>query len=203
MALQRCIAMSLLCLLLAAAGCNDDHRNGLQEVMADDCATCHLGEAARVTRPIHLGNLPQTCFECHVTTAWSPSFFSHATAISACYDCHRVDYEISESPPHIAEMFPRTCDDCHRTEAWRPALDGLHPEDRFRLSAGAHRPFACQSCHDLDRGSSRGGLNTDCVGCHTGAHSRARMDDKHSGEPDYSFDEDHPNFCLACHPDGR
>ena len=30
-----------------------------------------------------------------------------------------------------------------------------------------------------------GGENTDCVGCHDGEHTRAKMDGKHDEEPDY------------------
>lgn len=202
MDLQRSIALPFLLLLLVTA-CLGEHQSGLQEVMSTDCAACHINEAATVADPMHLGNFPQTCFECHATTAWSPSIFSHGTVVSVCYDCHRADYEATENPSHLTERFPQTCDDCHRTDAWIPALDGFHPNDRFPISSGPHEKFECLSCHDADLGPSQGGQNTDCIGCHTGAHSRAKMDDKHSEEPDYSFDENNPHFCLDCHPNGR
>ena len=61
----------------------------------------------------------------------------------------------------------------------------------------------CLDCHDAARGSPVGGMNTDCVGCHTGEHARSRVDAQHREVGDYTFDPARPNFCLRCHPNGR
>lgn len=193
----------LLALALAMTGCLDPHQDRLEEVMAGDCASCHINDWAAVEQPRHVGNFPELCSDCHLVTAWNPSFFTHDIAVGTCYGCHRTDYEASELPSHLLLAFPQTCDDCHRTDDWRPALDGLHPEERFPIAEGVHRPFECQSCHNLDRGSSIRGINADCTGCHTGAHARAVMDDAHEEVFDYVFEEDNPRFCLPCHPTGR
>jgi hypothetical protein len=100
-------------------------------------------------------------------------------------------------------MFPTTCIDCHTTRAWTPALMGTHPEGRFPIAGGPHSGFQCLDCHDPDLGASTGGMNTDCVGCHTGEHTRARMDRVHEGESGYPTGAAPPNFCLDCHPAGR
>jgi hypothetical protein len=46
------------------------------------------------------------------------------------------------------------------------------------------------------------GENADCVGCHDGEHTRARMDPKHDEVGGYPLGDAPPNFCLECHADG-
>jgi hypothetical protein len=121
---------------------------------------------------------------------------------SDCVACHEDDYAGATEPVHVGE-YPATCADCHATSAWRPALDGTHPEDAFPVRTGEHDEVLCLDCHDATAGSSVAGANTDCIGCHTGDHARAEMDDAHGGVADYQFDDAMPHFCLSCHPDGR
>lgn len=120
----------------------------------------------------------------------------------ACVACHRADYESTGAPLH-AGRFPTTCADCHATGGWSPALEGLHPERAFPLGRGPHGQFGCTECHRVDRGPSAGGANTDCTGCHTGAHASRPMAEVHDGVPDYAFAPEAPSFCLRCHPDGQ
>lgn len=120
----------------------------------------------------------------------------------ACVSCHSPDYQAATDPPHVDRM-PDTCGDCHSQDAWRPALEGGHPEAFFPVAEGDHAGIQCNDCHDLERGPSADGENTDCIGCHTGDHSRAETDDEHGGVPDYRFEPEVPSFCLRCHPDGR
>jgi hypothetical protein len=117
-----------------------------------------------------------------------------------CVVCHRADYQAVTQPPH-AGVFPESCGECHSTMAWHPAL-GLHPEDAFPIRSGPHVVVTCADCHDATRGAYAEGANTSCVGCHTGEHARARVDDQHRGIPDYAFDAATPSFCLSCHPKG-
>ena len=113
-----------------------------------------------------------------------------------CVTCHLDD------SPHTDGR--RSCGDCHLDTAWLPALDGAHPEDRFPIASGPHGRFTCFECHVADSPlPSTGGMNTSCVGCHTGAHNRTKMDNKHAGQQDYAWDDANPRFCLRCHPRGR
>jgi hypothetical protein len=93
----------------------------------------------------------------------------------------------------------------HTTTAWTPAVGGNHPESAFPILSGPHSKYQndCVSCHNPDLGSSVDGENADCVGCHDGNHTRAKMDPKHDEEPDYPQGAAPPNFCLDCHPAGR
>ncbi len=120
---------------------------------------------------------------------------------SNCIVCHQADYDGAQNPVHIGN-FPTTCVDCHVTAAWQPALEGDHPENNFPIANGPHT-FECLECHDTNRGSSVDGANTDCVGCHTGEHTRQRMANQHNDVDDYVFIENMPSFCLECHPDGQ
>jgi hypothetical protein len=130
-----------------------------------------------------------------------------------CYTCHRADYERAGTSPstevgclsvtapiHVGTK-PTTCASCHTTEAWCPALDGAHPESAFPIARGAHE-MPCLDCHVPELGSSTGGMNVSCIGCHTGEHSMARMNDKHREENDYTWQPDRPAFCRDCHPRG-
>jgi hypothetical protein len=119
-----------------------------------------------------------------------------------CASCHMPEYLGASEPVHVDRM-PETCADCHSNQAWQPAVGLGHPEVFFPIASGDHSGITCIQCHDPGAGSSTGGANTDCIGCHTGAHEQARMDDVHGGVSDYRFDSQTPNFCLSCHPDGQ
>lgn len=189
----------------------------------DTCVGCHQGARDAVAQPSHAA-FADDCTSCHTTLGWRPAVFplhewplegAHAATTCAachgepavyagtspeCVGCHQADYDGSPFPGH--SEFATTCEDCHSTSGWVPASGGDHPQERFSIT-GTH-DFACGDCHDAALGAN-GAANADCVGCHLGEHSLARMDSEHRGEvDDYPFGENRaPNFCLQCHPDGR
>ena len=189
-----------------------------------DCVGCHLDDFDASPFPNHT-TFPTTCIDCHSTSGWRPAtlpnhdqFFEidgkhvgvecascHTQGYAAgqtpkdCVGCHRADYDASPYPGHSS--FPTTCDSCHMTTGWRPASGG-HPESKFPIASGAHKGMTCLDCHNTSLGPNGKG-NADCVGCHTGTHSRARMDNKHNEVRNYPSGSAPPNFCLDCHPDGR
>ena len=128
----------------------------------------------------------------------------------SCVTCHQADYQATDSPVHAAEpdIYHRRCVDCHSTERWAPALKGPHPNDKVDITGTetAHA-YACLDCHDLERGTtSVGGADTDCVGCHDGAHSPAAATRRHLGVPSFRLEEyvfDEPPWCMPCHAAGR
>lgn len=189
------------------------------------CVGCHRADYDASPYPGHT-SFPTTCQDCHSTSAWRPAVAldhpwpldgAHATAPCAschtgdppryagtptqCVGCHRADYDRSPYPGHAT--FPTTCADCHTTSAWRPAMGGAHPEGAFPIANGAHAGIACLDCHDPSLGAPQRGMNTDCVGCHTGQHARSLLDSKHVEVPGYPAGAAAPNFCLECHPNGR
>ena len=188
-----------------------------------ECVSCHEQDRASVTEPPHDG-FSSDCSTCHGTLSWASADFAHtsfpltgaheAAACSSCHagtpavftgtprecvSCHQQDYDGSPFPGHSS--FATTCQDCHSTSAWVPASGGAHPQNRFSIT-GDHR-FACNECHNPSLGPNGAG-NADCVGCHLGEHSLARMDSEHNGIGSYPRGADRaPNFCLRCHADGR
>ena len=194
--------IGLAATLIFVLSCEREHDPAAIEVASNDCITCHTPEYLETATPIHKGAFPETCFECHTNTAWSPSIFEHGNAVSPCLACHTFDYDGTSDPTHRG-LFPTTCDQCHGTQAWRPALEGEHPDNKFEISGGPHQGYECLQCHNPDLGVSTGGVNADCVGCHEGEHSQAKMADKHKEENDYNFDPANPGFCLECHPTGK
>lgn len=195
-----------------------------------ECVACHEDDYLATTRPPHVGALPMDCATCHTDAGWVPSTFNHPWTLDgahlrapcsschgepptylgtprACVDCHgdELTRAVGSTLPGIPDhtMVPRTCGDCHGTDAWVPAIGGAHPEGRFPIGSGPHQPFGseCTSCHNPALGSSIGGMNTDCVGCHTGEH--ANTDGDHTDVAGYPTGARPPNFCLTCHPMGR
>ena len=131
---------------------------------------------------------------------------SSAALNKDCYSCHSTAYETVQTPIHL-DLFPTTCADCHSTTAWLPAQNN-HPEAAFPITTGSHANagIRCTDCHNSSLGLDTGGLNTDCVDCHLGAHNGAANDTIHagiSGYPGFSAGvATSPHFCLSCHPSG-
>lgn len=210
---------------LQSSGC-DRPEHALVEVRQSDCQLCHAADYEATTAPPHPGLFSSDCSGCHLTTGWAPAValehpwfpIENAHAGPPCTACHTVGYAPGETPTecvgcHLAdyqassffghESYPTTCEGCHTTAGWVPATGGGHPEDRFPIAVEAHSPFTCSQCHDTTLGSHVDGMNTDCVGCHTGEHTRAEMDPKHREVAGYPTGDAAPNFCLDCHPSGQ
>lgn len=204
--------------------CTECHTVGFREGDTPSvCVGCHEADYDTATEPPHAG-YPTDCASCHTDAGWQPSTFDHPWTLDGahllitcqschtgeppvyegtpteCVGCHRDDYDNSPYMGH--ETFPTTCQDCHSTTAWVPALDGAHPNDRFRIDREPH-DYECTQCHDPALGASSMGTNCDCVGCHEGEHTRAEADRDHREVRDYPTGPAPPNFCLDCHADGR
>lgn len=125
-----------------------------------------------------------------------------------CASCHSADYAATTEPIHRSDpvLYHQRCVDCHATSSWSPALPGPHPEERFTISDAVHN-YACLDCHSLTRGGpSEKGADTDCVGCHLGAHSPEAALGRHLAIPSFEVEEYVPNeppWCMQCHDGGR
>jgi hypothetical protein len=188
-----------------------------------DCLSCHQADRQAAVAPPHDG-FSSDCGSCHGTSSWDSAAFEHtafqltgahqtadcaschtgspavfAGTPSECVGCHRADYDASPFPGHAS--FPTTCSDCHTTSAWTPASGGAHPENRFPTTGPHNMP--CNDGHDATLGPNGRG-NANCVGCHTGEHTLNRMDAEHNEVGNYPRGAQRaPNFCLACHANGR
>lgn len=142
-----------------------------------DCASCHRAELG----PFGAGNTD--CVGCHLQT--------HARSA--------MDLRHSGVPGYPSgEAAGNFCLGCHPNGEQEGGAS--HPEERFSLQ-GQHAPFGCADCHDANLGPNGAG-NTDCVGCHVGAHGRALTDPLHQSVAGYPAGDAAGNFCLGCHPAG-
>lgn len=170
--------------------CHSDHRF---EAPASECASCHRLD------DVHGGTNGSACADCHDSTSWKTTFDhraetgfalvgAHGALVcsschlpgadrsdvgSECADCHRGD------DPHLGSR-GTACGDCHTETEWTVSFDHA-AETGFALS-GAHRPLACESCHES---SLEAPLDSACVACHF-------TDDPHEG----NLAE-----CDSCHGD--
>jgi Cytochrome c7 and related cytochrome c len=208
----------------ANVACNACHTKGYEPGdTPSTCVSCHRDDYDQAKDPLHTDYDTQ-CQSCHDEAAWRPApNFDHEWPLTgahkqtlcagchmgdppvyegtsqACVSCHREDYDSSPFPGHSA--FATTCQDCHSTSGWTPATGG-HPESRFPIKREPHSKVSCAGCHNADLGPN-GKNNADCVGCHTGEHSRSKMDEKHHEVSGYTPTTTQPSFCLKCHADGR
>lgn len=215
----------------ALAACLEQHAPTAGAIDEDDCAACHLATYQATTAPAHRDRFPTTCGDCHVSAGWVPALAGthpdDAFPITRgghdgtrCLDCHQLDQGAStggantscirchsqaeNDPRHTAvpgyayqAAQPHFCLTCHPT-----GIAGRHPEDRFPIAGGPHQ-MPCADCHRPELGLNAGGANTSCTGCHTGEHSRGRVDRDHDEVGGYAWSDTNQHFCLACHPRGR
>lgn len=226
---MRTLALVLLAALTAACGLE---RHADTDGIADnDCYACHRANYEQASDPVHVGAKPTTCRDCHSQIAWRPAgphpdadfpirTGPHAAVdCGACHkpalgpptdgantDCLTCHTEAATAPAHVGESdyrwdpaFPHSCLTCHPM-----GLANKHPEDRFPITRGPHQ-MPCADCHIRANGPNTAGMNTTCIGCHTGEHALTRADRQHDEVNRYGQyrDPNKPHFCLECHPDGR
>jgi hypothetical protein len=180
------------------------------------CVSCHLKDFQGTTNPNHVsGGFPQTCQQCHSTTAWTGATFDHSTtgfpltgahttvqcvqchvnnnynltsANTACVSCHLKDFQGTTNPNHVTSGFPQTCQQCHTTAAWTGATFD-HSTTGFPLT-GAHTSLQCVQCH-VNNNYNLTSANTACVSCHL-------KDFQGTTNPNH-VQASFPQTCQQCH----
>jgi hypothetical protein len=203
-------ALNLSHRVLDCGACHKDRRfTGI----GFSCASCHLQDYQRTSRPSHtVANFPITCEVCHrpAHTSWTQAAFNHSAyplvGVHAaedcarchkngvykgtprdCVGCHLAVYQKTTSPNHAAAGFSTTCEGCHRaTDAsWKGS--GFNHGSVFPL-VGAHAAQPCANCH---KNGVYKGTPRDCVGCHLGTYQRTTS-------PNHAA-AGFPTTCEACH----
>lgn len=95
--------------------CVQCHANGYSGTPTQ-CVACHLSDYNATANPKHASaGFPQTCQDCHTTTAWEPSTFDHDQQYfpiysgkhkgewNQCVDCHTISGNFAQF----------SCIDCH------------------------------------------------------------------------------------------
>ncbi|MEW5976803.1 MAG: hypothetical protein AB1898_13450 [Acidobacteriota bacterium] len=193
--------------------CSDCHRNNQFTGTAQECVACHLEAFNRTVNPNHVAaGFDKNCAACHSTQQWSGARFDHnrtrfpltgahtnvacqqchqtgtyVGTTTQCIGCHRQDFQITTSPPHVAANFPENCTLCHSTAQWKGASYDHNTATRFALT-GAHQSVGCLQCHVNNRFL---GTPQDCMSCHLDTFNRT----SHPNHAAAGF----PRTCETCH----
>jgi len=198
------------------AQCQSCHDNASQQHYVGTpttCIGCHRREFETTSNPEHsAAGFSTDCSQCHLLTAltWDASFDHSLTAFpltgahvaapcvvchpgnrftslpAECVACHRIEYQQTSNPNHVAATFPTTCQTCHTTSTWRGATYD-HSVTRFQLT-GTHATTPCQSCHT--NGNYQLVFN-DCYQCHEAEFQL-------SANPNHTV-ANFPHDCRPCH----
>jgi hypothetical protein len=197
----------------AQLSCQSCHVGGKFTALSANCVGCHLKDFNSTNNPNHVqAGFPQQCEICHTTTAWTPATFNHnltsfpltgahasvpcaschiggvfAGTPTDCYSCHKVDYQGTTNPNHVAAGFPTTCQTCHTTAAWTGATF-----NHTWFPIPHHNATMCADCHT----NASDYAVFLCTNCHT----QATTDAEHTGVRGYVWNSAN---CYACHPNGR
>jgi hypothetical protein len=138
------------------AGCFQDHRSGVQELMGTDCYNCHRSDYTATTAPVHR-DTPQvfstTCASCHRTAGWKPALeglhsdvfviASGAHTGIACQGCH----DLASGQPS-AKGANTNCLQCHPDDTTlRAGHDGVTTATDTPYQYLAAVPNFCLQCH--------------------------------------------------------
>jgi len=175
--------------------CEDCHAADLTfHDVQSDCNSCHAEDDQ------HLGNLGETCVDCHTEAGWAEVSFDHETVVGyelngghvgiVCVSCH-VDELYVDTPNecvgcHVEDdshlgTNGTECQGCHATQNWTENFFDHFARSEFGLFDG-HSGLLCEDCHEGNKLEQE--TPTTCYGCHM-------EDDGHDG---FNGTE-----CEACH----
>jgi len=175
----------------ATLACTACHINNVYKGTPATCYACHSTQYIAASNPSHVQlALPHDCGACHSTSNWLNASFDHAVYANypltgmhaaltcaqchinnvyvgtptACYACHKTDYNGTTNPKHASAGFPTDCSVCHSTSGWSPASFD-HSKGPFPLT-GAHLAIPCAQCHINGNYVT---IPTTCYACHQSA----------------------------------
>ncbi len=167
--------------------CTACHINNIFKGTPATCYACHTKDFVSSSNPPHVQlGLPHECSNCHSTSTWLNATFDHAryanypltgahatvtcaqchtsnnytSTPTACYACHKPDFNATTNPAHVAAGFPTDCTLCHTTSTWTTST--FNHASAFPLT-GAHATVACAAWHVNNNYTT---LPTNCFGCH-------------------------------------
>ncbi len=198
--------------------CQSCHINNNYALKDPTCKACHIPDYNGTTSPNHVqAGFPLTCDTCHSTSSWAGASFDHSKTIfpllgahlsvpcaschvnnnfttvpTACYSCHKVDYQNTANlgsagvPNHVTLNYPQTCLSCHNMNNW---LNATFNHTFFKLP---HHTAQCTDCHINSS-------NYVIFSCTQNCHPKASTDPHHQGVRGYSYG---PTTCYNCHKGG-
>jgi len=218
------IAAACAAAIGAAFACTGSPSNihDTDEAKGKPCLSCHSGAYSAAKNPVHVDQMPQTCQDCHNTTAWAPSSatnhiwwpIENKHVGVSCVACHTKGYKVGDTS--------KDCLSCHRKD-YESALNTTAAFPQHALNGVDQYPLDCTMCH-ADTGWKPSpwkhqtqpleliGVHkiTPCAGCHIGTAPdykgtqtdcytchKADFDTKAPAKrPDHTT---FPHTCLNCH----
>ncbi len=116
----------------AGLDCTRCHTNGRFDPLPSNCYSCHATDYQGAPDHTSLG-FPQTCQQCHTTTAWLPSTFRHTFPLSGSHDRSCVECHTTGSTSSFS------CVGCHSAAD----TNGKHAD----VSGYSYNSQACYQCH--------------------------------------------------------
>ena len=169
------------------------------ELVSDDCAKCHLGEAQDVVERGGLHNTEVGCTDCHeehppkgentIPTCdgcHEPEDHTHY-ALENCASCHHPHYPLEMDLAQMDEV-KAACVTCHSDQGQEMET---HPSE--------HAGLDCKECHMAH------GEATECMECHESHTEEAIHEDcQHCHKPHkplaVTYTGDIPSsLCISCH----
>ncbi len=145
--------------LVALTACSQTNVHDSPQAKNNTCVSCHSAAYARA--PDHHDDAgaptkPDTCNDCHSTTAWLPakgghdqtieavfpiSTGSHANAAIGCSDCHVASLGSNVGGANC------DCVHCHIGAHETPGIDSTHAAVPNYTPSGSSAPNYCLTCH--------------------------------------------------------
>lgn len=114
-----------------------------------ECVACHQSDYQQASDPNHsAAGFPNTCEDCHSTTAWSPANFNHDGQYFPIYSgAHKGEWDTcADCHVNVANYSQFECINCH--EHNRTKMDDKHKE----VQNYSYNSAACYDCHPNGKG---------------------------------------------------
>jgi len=149
---------ALVAAIAAAAACAPETNvHETKQAKSQLCIMCHSAAFVQVQNPIHVGEKPVTCQDCHGTKAWIPTTGAgghpeaafpiqattskHHNPAIGCNDCHDASLGPSTAGANT------DCIHCHIGAHTIASVDALHASVQGYTPANPSTPNACRNCH--------------------------------------------------------
>jgi hypothetical protein len=176
----------------APSQCISCHEDVHSMSVGNDCVRCHTPVDWLVENipelheengfPLIGAHSSLSCVDCH----FSETNLRFDRIGNECINCHREDYEMTDSPNHQAAGFSINCIECHDPNGF--SWNTVNIDHNFFPLTLSHDIENCNECHITNNYSD---ASPDCVSCHQGDYNL-------SSNPDHQ-NLNIPTDCINCH----
>lgn len=176
----------------APSECISCHADVHSMSVGNDCVRCHTPVDWLVENipelheengfPLLGAHSSLSCIDCH----FSETNLRFDRIGNECINCHKADYESTQSPNHQSAGFSLNCIECHDPNGFGWYTDNIN-HDFFPLT-NSHDIANCNECHLTNNYAD---ASPECVSCH-------QIDYDLTSNPNHQ-EIFIPNDCINCH----